>query len=103
LFALESYTECKGVLVKVLAFEFITPMQVDIHRGRLHAAGRIREVKAVLDKTSGAVMGRKKVKIVKPGMVARLVVEMDIAVPLEAPSRVVLRSGGETVAAGLIE
>lgn len=93
----------KEFTVKVLAFEFITPMQIDVHRGRLHAAGKIKEVVAVLDKATGAVVGRKRPKIVKPGQVARVVIELEAAVPLEAPGRVVLRSNGETVAAGLLE
>lgn len=93
----------KEFTVKALAFEFITPMQVDVHRGRLHAAGRIKHIVTILDKSTGASTGKKRPKIVKPNQVVRLVVEMDIAVPLEAPARVVLRSGGETVAAGLIE
>jgi elongation factor 1 alpha-like protein len=92
---------------KVLAFEFITPMQIDVHRGRLDAAGKIKEIVAVLDKATGAVMGGKgrgkRPRIVKPGQVARVVVELESAVPLEAPGRVVLRSNGETVAAGLLE
>jgi elongation factor 1 alpha-like protein len=33
---------------------------------------------------------------VGPGVVVRVVVEMDQAVPLEAPTRVVLRAGGST-------
>jgi elongation factor 1 alpha-like protein len=90
---------------KVLAFEFLTPMQIDVHRGRLHTAGKIKEIVAVLDKGSGAVVGvgKKRPRIVKPAQVARVVVELETAVPLEAPGRVVLRSGGETVAAGLLE
>jgi elongation factor 1 alpha-like protein len=88
---------------KVLAFEFITPMQIDIHRGRLHAPGKIKEIVAVLDKGTGATVGKKRPRIVKPGQVARVVVELEMAVPLEAPGRVVLRSNGETVAAGLLE
>lgn len=92
----------KSFTAKLLAFEFLTPMGVDIHRGRLHAAGKITQLVAVLDKASGQVQ-KKKPKIVKPGMVVRVVVEMDDAVPLEAPGRVVLRNGGETVAAGLLE
>lgn len=93
----------KEFTAKLLAFEFLTPMQVDVHRGRLHAPGKIREVVAILDKGSGAVVGKKKPRIVKPGEAARVVVELETAVPLEAPGRVVLRSGGETVAAGLLE
>jgi elongation factor 1 alpha-like protein len=88
---------------KVLAFEFLTPMQIDIHRGRLHTPGRVIEIVAVLDKHTGAPVGKKRPKVVKPGLVARVVVELDTSVPLEPPSRVVLRSGGQTVAAGLLE
>ncbi|OOO10623.1 small GTP-binding protein domain-containing protein [Aspergillus oryzae] len=87
---------------KVLAFEHLMPSMVDVHRGRLHVPGRISRLVATLDKGSGASI-KKKPKIVAPGSVARIVVEMDHAVPLEAPTRVVLRAGGDTVAAGLLE
>ncbi|KAL2870802.1 putative translation elongation factor EF-1 subunit [Aspergillus lucknowensis] len=87
---------------KVLAFDHLLPSMVDIHRGRLHVPGRITRLTAILDKGSGNVL-KKKPKIVPPGAVARLVVEMDHAVPLEAPTRIVLRAGGDTVAAGLLE
>ena len=88
--------------LKALAFDFLMPMQVDVHRGRLHSAGKIAEITALLDKASGAVT-KKKPKIVKPASVARIVVRLESKVPLEAGQRVVLRSGGETVAAGLLE
>ncbi|KAI1626008.1 elongation factor EF-1 alpha subunit [Exophiala viscosa] len=87
---------------KLLAFEHLTPMNIDVHRGRLHVPGRIIQLVGVLDKASGAVL-KKKPKIVQPGAVVRVVVQLDQAVPLEAPSRVVLRANGETVGAGLIE
>ena len=87
---------------KVLAFEHLLPSMVDIHRGRLHVPGRISRLIATLDKGSGAPV-KKKPKIVGPGAVARIVVEMEQGVPLEAPTRIVLRAGGETVAAGLLE
>ncbi|KAE8149512.1 hypothetical protein BDV25DRAFT_156107 [Aspergillus avenaceus] len=87
---------------KVLAFEHLMPSMVDIHRGRLHVPGRISRLVSTLDQRSGAVI-KKKPKIVAPGTVARIVVEMDHAVPLEAPTRIVLRAGGDTVAAGLLE
>jgi elongation factor 1 alpha-like protein len=93
----------KEFTAKVLAFEFLTPMQVDVHRGRLHVPGRIKEMVTLLDKGSGASTGKKRPRIVKPGQLARVVVELETAVPLEAPSRVVLRSGGATIAAGLLE
>ena len=90
--------------VKILAFEFVTPMQVDLLRGRLHVPARVTELSAVLDKGSGAVVKRKP-RLVKPGMVARVRVVVDVegGVPMEAGARVVLRAGGETVAAGLVE
>jgi len=94
----------KEFTVKVLAFEFLIPMSVDVHRGRLHVAGKVEKILGVLDK-EGKAKG-KKARIVKPGEVARLVVSLDggdKGVPLEAPARIVLRSGGETVAAGLLE
>ncbi|KAJ8062872.1 hypothetical protein OCU04_008126 [Sclerotinia nivalis] len=93
----------KTFTAKVLAFEFLTPMQVDVHRGRLHTAGKIKEIVAVLDKGTGQPIGKKKPRIVKPAQVARVVVELETSVPLEAPTRVILRSDGVTVAAGLLE
>ncbi|KAJ8122234.1 hypothetical protein ONZ43_g1521 [Nemania bipapillata] len=88
--------------VKVLAFDILMPMQVDVHRGRLHAAGQIVEIPALLDKVKGTVL-KKKPKIIKPASVARILVKMSNKVPLEVGQRVVLRSGGQTVAAGLLE
>ncbi|KAG4436574.1 hypothetical protein IFR05_007928 [Cadophora sp. M221] len=109
----------KEFTAKVLAFEFLTPGSVDVHRGRMHAPGRVEKILGVLDKVGGssgsgageggeegkAAGKKKKVRIVKPGQVARVrvVFEGGSAVPLEAGARVVLRSGGETVAAGLLE
>jgi elongation factor 1 alpha-like protein len=87
---------------KVLAFDHLTPMNLDVHKGRLHVPGRITQLIGILDKSSGAVL-KKKPKIVQPGSVVRVVVQLEQAVPLEAPARIVLRANGETVAAGLIE
>lgn len=88
--------------MKVLAFDHLMPMPVDVHRGRLHAAGRIEAIPAVLNKTTGA-LEKKNPKIVQPAKVARVSVRLDSKVPLEVGQRVVLRSGGQTVAAGLLE
>jgi elongation factor 1 alpha-like protein len=88
--------------VRVLAFDILMPMQVDVHRGRLHATGRIVEIAALLDKVKGTVL-KKKPAVAKPASVARVVVKMGSKVPLEAGQRVVLRSNGDTVAAGLLE
>jgi elongation factor 1 alpha-like protein len=94
----------KELVCKVLAFEVLVPMSVEVIRGRLSVAGRIVGILGVLDKGTGEVVGgKKKVRVVKPGQLARVKVELERGVPLEAPGRVVLRSGGETVAAGLLE
>lgn len=89
-------------MIKALAFDVLMPMQVDVHRGRLHAAGQILEMPATLDKVKGTVL-KKKPKVVKPGNIARVVVKLSEKMPLEAGQRIVLRSNGETIAAGLLE
>ncbi|KEQ61591.1 elongation factor EF-1 alpha subunit [Aureobasidium melanogenum CBS 110374] len=92
----------KSFTTKILAFEHVLPMTVDVHRGRMHVPGRISSMVCVLDKSSGNIT-KKKPRVVQPGSVARVKVELDTAVPLEVPGRIVLRSGGNTVAAGLLE
>ncbi|EFY91233.1 TEF1 protein [Metarhizium acridum CQMa 102] len=88
--------------LKAMAFEHLMPMPVDLHRGRLHAAGQIESIPATLDKATGEVI-KKKPKVIQPGSVARVTIKLGTKVPLEKGQRVVLRSGGETVAAGLLE
>ncbi|KAG5918465.1 hypothetical protein E4U61_001764 [Claviceps capensis] len=88
--------------MRAMAFEHLMPMPVDLHRGRLHAAGQIHSIPATLDKATGEVV-KKKPKVVQPGGVARVMVKLALKVPLEKGQRVVLRSGGETIAAGLLE
>ncbi|KAL2354836.1 elongation factor Tu GTP binding domain-containing protein [Cryomyces antarcticus] len=92
----------KAFTTKLLAFEHVMPMYVDVHRGRLHVPGKITQMLAVLDKSSGEVT-KKKPRVVQPGSVARVRVELETAIPLEAPGRIVLRNQGQTVAAGLLE
>lgn len=77
-------------------------MLVDIHRGRMHVPGRISTFVATLDKASGEVT-KKRPRVVQAESVVRVVVEIEEAVPLEGGQRVILRAGGETVAAGLVE
>lgn len=89
-------------VMKAMAFDHLLPSPIDIHRGRLHAAGQIHTMLATLDKATGEVV-KKKPKIVQPGEVARVGIKLDHKVPLEAGQRVVIRSGGETIAAGLVE
>jgi elongation factor 1 alpha-like protein len=88
--------------MKAMAFEHLMPMPVDLHRGRLHAPGQIQSIAATLDKATGEII-KKKPKVVQPGGVARVRIKLNEKVPLEAGQRVVIRGGGETIAAGLLE
>ena len=97
-FPIKNITE---MTLKLLAFEHVMPMAVSVHRGRMNVEGRIAKLVALLDKKGEVV--KKRPKIVKPGSWVRVVVELSVAVPLEVPSRVVLRSEGATVAAGVLE
>ena len=86
---------------KVLAFQHLTPMPLDVHKGRLHVAGKISSLVAVLNKADGSMV-KKRPKIVQPGSIARVLVELNSAAPIEG-GRIVLRANGETVAAGLLQ
>ncbi|KAJ4150207.1 hypothetical protein LMH87_010966 [Akanthomyces muscarius] len=88
--------------MKAMAFEHLMPMPVDLHRGRLHTPGQLQSITASLDKATGDII-KKKPKVIQPGGVARVVVKLNEKVPLEAGQRVVIRAGGETIAAGLLE
>ncbi|KIW04260.1 hypothetical protein, variant [Verruconis gallopava] len=92
----------KSFTAKILTFEHVMPMYVDVHRGALHQAGRIEKLVALLDKANGEVT-RKKPKVVQPGQVARVVIALENELPLEAPAKIILRSEGSTVAAGMVE
>lgn len=87
---------------QILSFEYLTPMTVDILKGRLNVPGKISQLVGVLDKRTGDII-KKKPKIVKPEEAVRVVIEMERAAPIESGARVVLRSGGTTIAAGLVE
>lgn len=90
---------------KVLAFEHLTPMFVTVHRGRQTAEAKVSRLLATLQKSSTDDVLRRKPNLVKPGEWARVEVEFlgGEKQPLDRGARVVLRSGGETVAAGLVE
>jgi len=61
----------------------------------------VSELLAALGK-SGEVE-KKRPRVVKPGALARVKVELEKALPLDKGARVVLRSEGNTLAAGLME
>ncbi len=88
--------------MKALAFVHLFPMPVEVHRGRLNEAGMIRELTAVLNKKTGKVL-EKTPLVVRPGSVARIQVRLNKSMPLEPGQRVVLRSEGQSIAAGLLE
>ena len=92
----------KSITTKILTFEHVMPMHVDVYKGALHTVGRIETLVALLDKTTGDVT-RRKPKVVQPGQVARVVIALESELPLEAPSKIILRSEGTTVAAGMME
>ena len=89
--------------VKALAFEHLTPMHCEIHRGRLYTPGRITRLVALLDKTHESTNRKKNPRLIKPGSVARITVEVESPIPLEQGNKIILRASGETVAAGLVE
>lgn len=92
----------KAFTSKLLAFEHVLPMPVDVFRSTLNSPGGIRTLSARLNKFSGEVV-KKKPRIVKPGEVARVVVRLERELPIEEGMRVVVRERGRTVGAGLME
>lgn len=93
----------KSFKCKILAFEHVMPMFVSLHRGPMHAAAQITKLEALLDKSSGEVIKRKP-RVVQPGTVARVSVELvERPVPIEGGMRIVLRAEGSTIAAGLVQ
>lgn len=97
----------KSFTCKMLAFEHVLPQFVDVFRGRQQATGLITGLSSILNKNTGEIV-RKKPRIVKPGEVARVRIELEVkgeggGLPLEVGSRIVLREGGRTVGAGLLE
>jgi elongation factor 1 alpha-like protein len=92
----------KAFTSKLLAFEHVLPMPVEVFRSTLNSPAGIRTLSAKLNKFTGEVV-KKKPRIVKPGEVARVVVQLERELPVEDGMRVVLRERGRTVGAGLME
>ena len=93
---------------KLLAFDHLMPMSVDVHRGRLHKSGVIAKLIETLDKNSGQTL-KKKPRVVQPQSWVRVQVDFvdeaqkEMKVALEAGNRVILRAEGSTVAVGVVE
>ncbi|KAL6709982.1 hypothetical protein ACN47E_000767 [Coniothyrium glycines] len=92
----------KSFTSKLLAFEHVLPMPIEVFRSTLNSTGKIRTLSAKLNKFTGEVI-KKKPRIVKPGEVARIVVQLERELPIEEGMRVVLRERGRTIGAGLME
>ena len=88
--------------MKALAFESLVPMPIEVHRGRLNEAGVIQELMQGLDKFTGEVVDKNPI-VVRRGRIARIRVKLSKKLPLESGQRVILRAGGKTIAAGLLE
>lgn len=96
----------KEVNVRLQALESILPMGVDVHVGRLHVPGSVKQLVELLD-AEGSVV-KKKPRVVKEGQsaVVRLGLGGDegaAGAPVEKGERVVLRTEGRSVAAGEVE
>ena len=92
----------KAFTSRLLAFEHVLPMPVEVFRSTLNSPGGIRTLSARLNKFTGEII-KKKPRIIKPGEVARVVVQLERELPIEEGMRIVLREGGRTVGAGLME
>ena len=66
-------------------------------------AGRVSELLAILDAKTGQPSAKKRPRVVQPGAMAKVRVELEKTLPLEVPGRVVLRAEGNTIAAGLLD
>lgn len=90
-------------IAQIHALDAILPMGVDVHFGRLHVGGSVKTLISIVEgegKTS--VVRKKKPRVVRAGEQAIVRVEVERGVPVEVGGRVVLRSGGDTVGAGVV-
>ncbi|CAK7222992.1 hypothetical protein SCUCBS95973_005023 [Sporothrix curviconia] len=88
--------------MKVMAFEPLIPQPLEVHRGRLERAANIRELLSIIDLKTGAVL-KEHPFVVTACRVARIKVDLEKKAPFEAGQRVVLRSEGKIIGAGLLE
>lgn len=92
-----------GFTAKVLAFEHVMPGTLDCHRGRMHCSASITKLLGLVGAKEGAPAGKKRPRVVKPGQGALVAVKLEKPLPLEVGTRIVLRSEGNTIAAGVVE
>ncbi|KAL2888776.1 Elongation factor 1-alpha [Ceratocystis lukuohia] len=92
----------KDIILKTLAFQPLYPLTIDVHRGCLQCPGQINNVMAILDKNNGFITNARATRV-ETGEFARISVTVNQELPVEAGQRVVIRSGGHTIAAGVVE
>ncbi|KAI6811559.1 elongation factor EF-1 alpha subunit [Hortaea werneckii] len=93
----------KTFTARIQALESLLPQAVDVHLGRLHAPGGISHLMFTLDE-AGQQQVKRKPRMVREGQKAVVRVCLgDDGQPVEVGERVVLRSGGGTVAFGRVE
>ena len=88
-------------VANVDALESLLPQGADVHIGRLHVPGKISQLVETLDKKGGVL--KKKPRIVKERQRARVKVVLEQSMPVESWNRIVLRTNGSTIAAGVAE
>lgn len=90
----------KIFVARVQAIGALLPMGVDVHIGRLHVGGKVAALMQVVDEAGEMV--RRKPRVVKVGEWADVKVVVEESLPIGAGGRIVLRTGGDTVAAGVV-
>lgn len=90
----------KNFVVQLTALDSILPQAVDVHVGRLHAAGSITALISTID--DAGEVERKKPRVVKAGQKATARLVLDAGAALEAGTRLIIRANGSTIAVGEI-
>ncbi|KAK5166923.1 uncharacterized protein LTR77_007652 [Saxophila tyrrhenica] len=90
----------RSFVTQVEVLEPLLPQGVDVHVGRLHVPGSVAALISTVD-AKGEVV-RKKPRVAKAGETANVKVVLETGAPLPVGERVVLRSGGSTVASGRV-
>ncbi len=91
----------RNFVAQVTAMEALLPQGVDVHVGRLHVPGSVAALISTVD-ANGEVV-RKKPRVVKGGDTANVKVSLQEGAPLAVGDRIILRSGGSTIAAGQVD
>ncbi|KAK3678521.1 hypothetical protein LTR78_001818 [Recurvomyces mirabilis] len=93
-------TVVKDLTMLVGVVDALLPQPVDVHIGRLHVPGVIRQFIETVDQRGERL--KKKPRLLKEGQRARIKVKLENGAPIESGERVVLRSGGVTAAYGVV-